>query len=112
VIGQLFLNDCVTASQFADTFYAELNTVINIFFPLKIFRSAKTNKKLSYPLHIFKLYRAKTATWWRYKRFKTLELHEEYKRLSSRFCKAVYMQNSKKELLTVIILVDFELCQL
>jgi len=45
--------DCVTASQFADAFYAELNTVVNMFVPLKILRSTKTNKKFSYPLYIF-----------------------------------------------------------
>jgi len=66
--------DCVTASQFADAFCAELNTVVNMFVPLKIFRFTKTNKKLSYPLHIRKLCRAKYAAWRCYKRFKTLVL--------------------------------------
>jgi len=73
-------NDCVSASQFADAFYAELNTAVNICVPLK-FRSVKTNKKLSHPLHISKPFRAKSAAWKRYKRFKTLDSHEEYKRL-------------------------------
>ena len=39
----------ISASEFADAFYAKLNTVVNMFVSLKIFRSAKTNKKLSYP---------------------------------------------------------------
>jgi len=68
-----------------------------MFVPLKIFRSTKTNKKLSYPLHIRKLYRAKSDAWRRYKRFKTLVLHEEYKRLSSRCREAIYTQTANFE---------------
>jgi len=86
----IVFDDCVTASQFADAFCAELNTVVNMCVPLIIFKSTKANRKISYPLHIRKLYRAKSAVWGRYKRFKALELHEEYKRLSSRCRKAVY----------------------
>ena len=89
--------DCATASECANAFYVELNAAVSLFVPLKIFRSAKTNKKLSYPQHIRKLYRAKSAAWKRYKRFKTLELHEEYKRLSSRCRKAVYAHTAKLE---------------
>jgi hypothetical protein len=74
VIGQLFLMIALQPVNFADTLYAELNTVVNMFVPLKIFRSTVKNYKLSYPQHIRKLYRAKTAAWRSHKRFKTLEL--------------------------------------
>jgi len=89
--------DCVTASQFANAFHAKLSTVINMFVPFKLFRSTKTNKKLGYPLHIRKLYRAQSAAWRRYKRFKTLVLPEDNKRLISRCRKAIYTHTANVE---------------
>ena len=70
---------------------------INNYVPSKVFKSVINNKKFSYPLHIRKLYRAKASAWRRYKRFRTIELQQNYKSISSRCRRAVYAFTAKRE---------------
>ena len=95
-----YLNSCNCSTIFydcANAFYVELNAAVSLLVAFEIFRSARTNKKISYPQLIRKLYIVKSAAWKLYKRFKTLEIQGEYKRLSSRCRKAVYAHIAKLE---------------
>ena len=89
--------DCITCDDFIAAFYTKLNEAIASFVPLKVFRSTTSTHHLSYPLHIRKLYRAKSSIWRRFKQFKTLALKQQYAAISSRCREAVHNYVAKRE---------------
>jgi hypothetical protein len=90
-------SDCISCENFVTVFYAKLNEAIASFVSLKVFKPTTSPHQLSYPHHIRKLYRTKTAIWRRFKQFKTLVFKQQYAAISSRCREAVYNYVAKRE---------------
>ena len=79
--------NCVTVSQYWDTFLQIISSGIDMFVPP--FVSTKhVNIKL-YLSHVRNLLSKKRSQWRLYRRFKTAELYDKYKRISDKCTKAI-----------------------